>query len=298
MIPLKSVILNVVFAVLFITVAILQRSLDLQNTVLSKAPQKKRDKNNQDSMAGEQRRESDDAPDSESPGSRKLPYPKSVFFIISTEFCERYSFYGMRSILSIYLSRKLKFSEATATVIFHSFNMLCYFTPVFGAMIADQFLGKFRTIVSISLVYVLGHLLKTLAAVPTLGIPPVEFALIGLALIAIGTGGIKPCVAAFGGEQFQLPEQEQQLKTFFFVFYFAINCGSLISQFVTPLVRQNVRCFGDDTCYSLAFGIPAILMLVATVIIVIGKPLYTMKPPQGSVLSRCCGAVAVSVFNC
>ena len=124
-------------------------------------------------MAGEQRRELDDAVDSESPGTRKLPYPKSVFFILSTEFCERYSFYGMRSILSIYLSRKLKFSEATATVIFHSFNMLCYFTPVFGAMIADQFLGKFRTIVYISLIYVLGHLLKTLAAVPTLGVPPV-----------------------------------------------------------------------------------------------------------------------------
>ena len=92
-----------------------------------------------------------------------------------------------------------------------------------------------------------------------------------------------------------MPEQERQLQTFFSVFYFAINAGSLISTILTPWIREDVECFGDDTCYSLAFGIPAILMLVATVIIVIGKPLYTMKPPQGSVLSRCCGAVGVSV---
>ena len=104
---------------------------------------------------------------------QKLPYPKSVFFIVGNEFCERFSYYGMKSILSIYLKRKLKFSEDNSTVIYHAFSMFCYFCPIFGAMIADQLLGKFRTIVYISLIYVLGHLLKTLAAVPTLGVPPV-----------------------------------------------------------------------------------------------------------------------------
>jgi len=215
-----------------------------------------------------------------------LPYPKSVFFIVGNEFCERFSYYGMKAILSIYLKRKLHFSEDKATVIYHTFSMFCYFTPIFGAWIADQFLGKFKTIVYISIIYVLGHLLKTLAAIPTLGIPPVSFSLIGLALIAIGTGGIKPCVSAFGGDQFKLPEQARQLQTFFSIFYFSINFGSLISTVLTPFIREDVECFGDDTCYSLAFGIPAILMLVATVIIILGKPLYTMKPPQGNILSR------------
>eukprot|EP00092_Neocalanus_flemingeri_P014567 GFUD01015716.1.p1 GENE.GFUD01015716.1~~GFUD01015716.1.p1 ORF type:complete len:713 (-),score=205.96 GFUD01015716.1:302-2440(-) len=226
---------------------------------------------------------------------QKLPYPKSVFFIVGNEFCERFSYYGMKAILSIYLKKKLHFTEDKATVIYHTFSMFCYFTPIFGAMIADQLLGKFKTIVYISIIYVLGHLLKTLAAIPTLGIPPVEFSLIGLALIAIGTGGIKPCVSAFGGDQFKLPEQARQLQTFFSIFYFSINAGSLISTVLTPAIREDVECFGDDTCYSLAFGIPAILMLVATVIIIMGKPLYKMKPPQGNILTRVFGSISYAV---
>lgn len=229
--------------------------------------------------------------DEEAGEEKPIPYPKSVFFIIGNEFCERFSYYGMKAILSIYLSKKLKFSEDDATVIYHTFSCFCYFTPILGAMIADQLLGKFKTIVYISIIYVLGHLLKTLAAVPTLGIPPVEFSLIGLALIALGTGGIKPCVAAFGGDQFKMPEQERQLQTFFSVFYFSINAGSLISTFITPIIREDVECFGDNTCYSLAFGIPAILMLVATVIIILGKPLYVMKPPQGNILTKVFGSI-------
>ena len=108
----------------------------------------------------------------------------------------------------------------------------------------------------------------------------------GLALIAIGTGGIKPCVSAFGGDQFKLPEQERQLQTFFTVFYFSINAGSFISTIVTPILREDVECFGDTTCYSLAFGVPAALMAVATVIIIAGKPLYKMNPPQGNIVFK------------
>ena len=114
-------------------------------------------------------------------------------------------------------------------------------------------------------------------------------------MIAIGTGGIKPCVSAFGGDQFKLPEQERQLQTFFSVFYFSINSGALISTFVTPILRQDVKCFGDDTCYSLAFGVPAFLMLVATVILVIGKPMYVMKPPQGNILTKVCGSIYMGI---
>ena len=102
-----------------------------------------------------------------------IPYPKSVFLILGNEFCERLSYYGMKSILSIYINQKLHFDHDRSTTIYHTFTMLCYFCPMFGAMIADQFLGKFKTIVYISIIYVLGHLLKTLAAVPTLGVPPV-----------------------------------------------------------------------------------------------------------------------------
>ena len=101
-------------------------------------------------------------------------------------------------------------------------------------------------------------------------------------------------MAAFGGDQFKLPEQTRQLQTYFSIFYFAINAGSLISQIVTPIMREDVECFGDDTCYSLAFGVPAILMAIATVIIILGRPLYVMKPPQGNIMFQVCGAIGVS----
>jgi len=240
--------------------------------------------------SADRRRKEEEAERQNLTQEKKLPYPKSIYFIVGNEFCERFSYYGMKAILSIYLKDKLHFTENKATVIYHTFSMFCYFTPIFGAMLADMFLGKFKTIVYISLIYVLGHLLKTLAAVPTLGIPPVEFSLIGLALIAVGTGGIKPCVSAFGGDQFKLPEQSRQLQTFFSIFYFAINAGSLISTLLTPAIREDVECFGDDTCYSLAFGIPAVLMLLATVVIIIGRPLYVMQPPQGNILPKVFGS--------
>lgn len=85
--------------------------------------------------------------------------------------------------------------------------------------------------------------------------------MIGLLLIALGTGGIKPCVSAFGGDQFILPQQERYLAMFFSLFYFSINTGSLISTLLTPVIRDT-KCF-EDECFSLAFLIPAILMIVS-----------------------------------
>lgn len=88
-------------------------------------------------------------------------------------------------------------------------------------------------------------------------------AIAGLILISIGTGGIKPCVFSFGGDQFQLPEQQVQLRRFFNRFFTAIYVGMLISTFVTPELRKSVPCFGRDTCYPLAFGMLSLLMITA-----------------------------------
>lgn len=102
-----------------------------------------------------------------------------------------------------------------------------------------------------------------IGAIPTLGLPASVMTVIGLLLIAVGTGGIKPCVSAFGGDQFKLPQQASQLATFFSLFYFAINAGSLISTSLTPVLREDVHCFGNNDCYSLAFGVPGALMIVS-----------------------------------
>ncbi|KAK1121557.1 hypothetical protein K0M31_010355 [Melipona bicolor] len=228
---------------------------------------------------------------------KKLKYPRSIFFIVSNEFCERFSFYGMRTVLTLYLGRYLKYSDNMSTVIYHVFTMLLYFFPIFGAMLADSLLGKFRTIFYLSIIYAIGQLLLSLSAAPPLGIPAKEFSLLGLVLIAVGTGGIKPCVAAFGGDQFILPQQERYLSTFFSLFYFSINSGSLISTFLTPLLRSNVSCFGDTTCYSLAFLVPAILMTLSIVIFIIGKPLYKIIKPTGNVVLNVSKCISHAIYR-
>ncbi|XP_033172535.1 peptide transporter family 1 isoform X3 [Drosophila mauritiana] len=215
---------------------------------------------------------------------KKLPYPKSVFFIISNEFCERFNYYGMRTVLVLYLSRVLGYSDDTATVVFHIFTMFVYFLCVFGAIISDSWLGKFKTILYLSLVYICGSVLLTLGAIRPLNLPMETFTMMGLALIALGSGGIKPCVSAFGGDQFKVPEQVKQITSFFSLFYFSINAGSLISTTVTPILREDVSCFDDINCYPLAFGVPAVLMIVSVIIFVLGRSLYKMKPPAGNMV--------------
>ncbi|XP_011187890.1 peptide transporter family 1 isoform X4 [Zeugodacus cucurbitae] len=224
--------------------------------------------------------------------SEKAPteYPKSVAFIISNEFCERFNYYGLRTILVLYLTTKLHYDKDTATVLFHIFSMLVYLFPLVGAIIADSWLGKFRTILYLSMVYALGGVIVSLGAIPPLQLPVKEITILGLTLIALGTGGIKPCVSAFGGDQFRMPEQAKQLATFFSLFYFAINAGSTISTTITPILREDVHCFGDKNCFSLAFGVPAILMLLSVVIFVAGRKLYVVKPPAGNMIfgvSKC-----------
>ncbi|CAH1102183.1 unnamed protein product [Psylliodes chrysocephalus] len=190
-------------------------------------------------------------------------YPTAVFCIIATEFCERFSFCGLRTILSLYLRNILLFSENAATVIYHIFIMVCYIIPMVGAFCADIYFGRYRTIRNFAIIYLIGNILMCVAAVPTIGVSPTLFSAIGLSLIAIGTGGIKPCVAAFGAEQFTLPAQKDMLMHFFSIFYFTINLGGFVGMTLTPIMKKAVTCFGEDTCYALGFGFPAALMLMA-----------------------------------
>ncbi|XP_033245501.1 peptide transporter family 1 isoform X1 [Drosophila miranda] len=218
------------------------------------------------------------------PIEEQVAYPRSVGFIIGNEFCERFNYYGMRTILVLYLTNKLGYNEETSTVLFHIFTMLVYIFPLIGALIADGWLGKYKTILYLSMVYSVGTLIVSFGAIPLSAMPTKAVTILGLTLIAIGTGGIKPCVSAFGGDQFVLPQQTMQLAKFFSLFYFAINAGSMISTTVTPILRADVHCFGEGDCFSLAFGIPAILMIVSVVIFVAGKKRYQINEPAGNMI--------------
>lgn len=224
-------------------------------------------------------------------------YPLSIAFIVVNEFCERFSYYGMKAVLTLYFLNFLHWDENLSTTIYHAFTGLCYFTPVFGALIADSWLGKFKTIIYLSLVYVIGHVIKSIGAIPSVGDADthVGLSMAGLLLIAFGTGGIKPCVAAFGGDQFEEQHVHERSK-FFSIFYLAINSGSLISTFVTPVLRGDVKCFGGD-CYALAFGVPAALMVVALVVFVGGSVMYKKNPPQGNILVDVCKCIGFAIGN-
>ncbi|KFQ67353.1 Solute carrier family 15 member 1, partial [Phaethon lepturus] len=201
-------------------------------------------------------------------------YPLSIFFIVINEFCERFSYYGMRAVLVLYFKYFLQWDDNLSTAIYHTFVALCYLTPILGALIADSWLGKFKTIVSLSIVYTIGQVIMSVSSINDLtdhnqdGSPDnvsvhIALSMIGLILIALGTGGIKPCVAAFGGDQFE-DDQEKQRTRFFSIFYLSINAGSLLSTIITPILRaQECGIHSKQRCYPLAFGVPAALMAVA-----------------------------------
>uniref|UniRef100_A0A8B9QDT3 Solute carrier family 15 member 2 n=1 Tax=Apteryx owenii TaxID=8824 RepID=A0A8B9QDT3_APTOW len=245
----------------------------------------------------------DDPPKGDFPVQKKSPklcgsnYPLSIAFIVVNEFCERFSYYGMRAVLTLYFINFFHWDENLSTSVYHAFSALCYFTPVIGAIMADSWLGKYKTIIYLSIVYVVGHLIKSVGAIPSLGNQAVHVVLsmVGLFLIALGTGGIKPCVSAFGGDQFE-EEHTSERSKFFSVFYLSINAGSLISTFVTPVLRGDVKCFGED-CYPLAFGVPAALMVLALVVFIAGSGLYRKTPPEGNVLLEVCKCIGFAIKN-
>jgi solute carrier family 15 oligopeptide transporter 1 len=232
----------------------------------------------------------------EAEGQRRYPY--SVFFIIGTEFCERFSFYGMKAILPIYLTSWLGFKENRATTIIHSFNFSAYFFALFGGLLSDNFLGKFKTILYLSIVYCIGNGVMSVTALPGVtGTPPNWWGMaVGLLLIGVGTGGIKPCVASFGGDQFG-ESQIHELGVFFSIFYFAINAGSVLSMFLTPLLRKDVHCFGQNSCYPLAFGVPAVLMFVATLVFIAGIRMYKKEPARSNVVLMFFALIGTAIWR-
>ncbi|KAJ0062300.1 hypothetical protein NL108_007503 [Boleophthalmus pectinirostris] len=125
----------------------------------------------------------------------------------------------------------------------------------------------------------------------------IALSMVGLLLIALGTGGIKPCVAAFGGDQFS-DEQEKQRSTFFSIFYLSINAGSLLSTIITPILRaQQCGIHTKQQCYPLAFGVPAALMVVALIVFIVGSGMYNKTEPQGNILVKVCKCVGFAIKN-
>ncbi|MFQ5471176.1 MAG: POT family MFS transporter [Gammaproteobacteria bacterium] len=200
--------------------------------------------------------------------------PPGIPFIIGNEAAERFSFYGMRAILVVFMTQYLMSADGELAILrddeakayFHLFVSAVYFTPLLGALISDGLLGKYRTIIFLSIVYCCGHFVLALDHT-RLGLA------IGLALIALGSGGIKPCVSAHVGDQFGQSNQHLLSRVFGW-FYFSINLGAFISMLATPWLLQ---LYGP----SIAFGVPGVLMFIATAIFWSGRNRFVHIPAGG-----------------
>ncbi len=208
------------------------------------------------------------------PATNQGKIPAQIPYIIGNEGCERFSFYGMRNILTVFLVSSLLLDlpaadrAGAAKEVFHTFVIGVYFFPLLGGWIADRFFGKYHTIFWLSLLYCLGHLCLAVFERHRPGFYT------GLFLIALGSGGIKPCVAAFVGDQFD-QTNKARARVVFDAFYWIVNFGSFFASLLMPIF---LRQYGA----AVAFGIPGALMFLATLILWLGRQRYVRVPPVQS----------------
>ncbi len=215
--------------------------------------------------------------------------PRGIPYIVGNEAAERFSYYGMSAILFAFLTKHLRdmsgspahMSPEQAKEWTHYFIAAVYAFPIVGAVISDWLLGKYRTILWVSLLYCAGHAVLALMDYPTIThLDPKVMLGIGLALIALGAGGIKPCVSAHVGDQFG-EQNENLLPKVFGWFYFSINAGATVSTLVTPWLLEKSG-FGP----AWAFGVPGVLMAVATFVFWMGRNKFVHIPPGGTAFFR------------
>ena len=210
------------------------------------------------------------------PDQTDTKMPRSIPYIIGNECAERFSFYGVRAILATFMTTFLMsrtgqldvMTQNEAQAWSHQFVGAVYFLPVLGGILADGFLGKYRTIFYLSIVYCFGHLALSLDDT-RLGL------FLGLSLIALGAGGIKSSVSANVGDQFGAGNQHLLPRAFGW-FYFSINIGSSFSIALCPILLNDPH-FGPHY----AFGLPGIFMLLATIVFFLGRRKFVHVPPAG-----------------
>ena len=204
--------------------------------------------------------------------------PPGVPYIIGNEAAERFSFYGMRSILIVFMTTQLVpvMDDAQARGWVSMFIGSIYALSVVGAILAEGFLGKYKTILYLSIVYCLGHAALALMDTPWgMSMGQRWVLAIGLGLIAFGGGGIKPCVSANVGDQFGESNKHLLSKVFGW-FYFSINAGSFVATLLCPFLLADPR-FGP----AWAFGIPGVAMFIATIFFWAGRKRFVHIPPGG-----------------
>ncbi|PON54114.1 Proton-dependent oligopeptide transporter [Trema orientale] len=228
---------------------------------------------------------------------------KACSFILGAECCEGMAAFGISTNLLTYFTNKLHQGNVSAARTVSIWQGTSYLTPLIGATVADAYLGRYWTIASFSVIYFMGLCALTLsAAIPALrpadcvgSLCPSATAeqsavfLFGLYLVALGMGGIKPCVSPFGGDQFDDTDPKERVKkgSFFNWFYFVVCVGMLIASSFLVWIQDNVG-------WGLGFGIPTFFMGIAIAFFLFGTPFYRFQKTRGSPITRMCQVLVAS----
>ncbi|KAE8801796.1 Peptide transporter PTR2 [Hordeum vulgare] len=224
---------------------------------------------------------------------------RACYFILGAEFTEGICFFGIQKNLVTYLTSVLHESNVDAARNVSTWTGSCFFTPLIGAFLADTCWGRYRAIVVFLSVYTIGMLVMTLSA--SLPVLMLSFSsseiqrttvYLGLYLVALGTGGIKPCTSALGADQFDSADPVERLTkgSFFNWYYFLINMGCLLSTTVLVWVQDNVG-------WGVGYAIPTVLMGFGLVVFVSGRNVYRYKRLGGSPLKRVSQVVIAAARN-
>lgn len=194
--------------------------------------------------------------------------PTGFWFIFWGELAERGSFYGMRTILALYMTTVLGFRDANGAAVMHAFIAACYITPLLGGYLADRVLGRYRTILYFSGPYILGHVV--------LGSWETRSGLtVALVLLALGSGSIKPNTSTLMGQMYEAQKKDHLLTEAFSYFYAAINIGAALATLSLPVIRDRVAATSTlEHGYAVALMVPAALMTGAFFLFAIGRRYY------------------------
>ena len=211
----------------------------------------------------------------------KTGHPKGLWVLFGTEMWERFNFYGMRAILTLFLINSLMMKEADASIIYGGFLGLCYLTPMLGGFVADRFFGNRNCILLGGLMMAVGQLLLFFSA----SIFGTNLSLAttlmwsALGIIIFGNGFFKPNISSMVGSLY--PKQEKtKLDTAFTIFYMGINLGAFLGQLICPLVGDVKDATGIRDIYAFKWGFlaAAIAMLIGTIVFYVLKNKYVVTP--------------------
>ncbi len=229
----------------------------------------------------------------------KKGHPKGLWVLFGTEMWERFNFYGMRAILTLFLINSLMMKEADASIIYGGFLGLCYLTPMLGGFVSDRFFGNRNCILLGGLMMAAGQLLLFFSA----SIFGTNISLAttlmwsALGIIIFGNGFFKPNISSMVGSLY--PKQEKsKLDTAFTIFYMGINLGAFLGQLICPIVGDVKNATGIRDIYAFKWGFlaAAIAMLIGTIVFYVLKNKY-VRTPEGKPLGGLPSANDVSDYE-